>query len=133
MNTTELIKSYYDAFNAKKFKDMLTFLSEDVIHDTNQGTRSTGIAAFTTFLGEMDDFYDENLTDIVIMTNADDTRASAEFICNGTYKTTCEGLPKATGQKYKLPVGCFFEVKNGKIARVTNYYNMNDWLAQVNL
>lgn len=132
MNTPELIKSYYDAFNAKKFKDMLTFLSEDVIHDTNQGTRSTGIAAFTTFLGEMDEFYDENLTDIVIMTNADGSRASAEFICNGTYKTTCEGLPKATGQKYKLPVGCFFEVKNGKIARVTNYYNMNDWLAQVN-
>ena len=129
--TADLIKNYYQAFNAKKFQDMLGFLSEDIIHDTNQGERSVGKAAFTTFLGEMDSFYDEHLDNIVIMTNTDGSRASSEFVCNGTYKTTAEGLPTARGQKYKLPVGCFFEVKNGKIARVTNYYNMNDWLNQV--
>lgn len=129
--TEKLIKAYYDAFNAKKFTEMLNYLSEDVIHDTNQGSRSTGKAAFTKFLGEMDEFYDEHLDSIVIMIHPDGKRASAEFICNGTYKSTCEGLPKATGQKYSLPVGCFFEIKNDKIARVTNYYNMNDWLGQV--
>ena len=79
----------------------------------------------------VDEFYDEHLTDIVIMVSVDEKRAAAEFICNGTYKSTCVGLPQARGQKYKLPVGCFFEIKNDKIARVTNYYNMNDWLAQV--
>jgi steroid delta-isomerase-like uncharacterized protein len=133
MNTqaADLIRSYYAAFNAKKFQEMLNYLSDDVIHDTNQGDRSVGKASFTKFLGEMDTFYDEHLDNIVIMTNADGTRASSEFICNGTYKSSAEGLPPAKGQKYKLPVGCFFEVKAGKIARVTNYYNMNDWLNQV--
>lgn len=131
MNTTELIHSYYKAFNEKRFKDMLGLLTDDVIHDTNQGGRSVGKEAFTVFLGEMDTFYDEFLDNMVIMTSADGKRASAEFICNGTYKSTCEGLPPAKGQKYRLPVGCFFEVKGDKIARVTNYYNMNDWLKQV--
>lgn len=131
MNTTELIQSYYKAFNEKRFKDMLGLLTDDVIHDTNQGGRSVGKEAFTVFLGEMDTFYDEFLDNMVIMTSADGKRASAEFICNGTYKSTCEGLPPAKGQKYRLPVGCFFEVKGDKIARVTNYYNMNDWLNQV--
>ena len=132
MSTTELIQSYYKAFNEKRFKDMLGLLTDDVIHDTNQGGRSVGKEAFTVFLGEMDTFYDEFLDNMVIMTSADGKRASAEFICNGTYKSTCEGLPPAKGQKYRLPVGCFFEVKGDKISRVTNYYNMNDWLKQVN-
>ncbi|WP_408096549.1 ketosteroid isomerase-related protein [Peredibacter sp. HCB2-198] len=131
MNTTELIQAYYKAFNEKRFKDMLGLLTDDVIHDTNQGGRSVGKEAFTLFLGEMDTFYDEFLDNMVIMTSADGKRAAAEFICNGTYKSTCEGLPPARGQKYRLPVGCFFEVKGDKIARVTNYYNMNDWLNQV--
>ncbi|WPU63498.1 ketosteroid isomerase-related protein [Peredibacter starrii] len=131
MNTTELIQAYYKAFNEKRFKDMLGLLTDDVIHDTNQGGRSVGKEAFTVFLGEMDTFYDEFLDNMVIMTSADGKRASAEFICNGTYKSTCEGLPPARGQKYRLPVGCFFDIKGDKIARVTNYYNMNDWLNQV--
>lgn len=132
MNATEnLIKAYYAAFNAKKFNEMLALLTEDVVHDTNQGDRSTGKAAFTSFLGDMDKYYDEFLDNMVIMTSADGTRASAEFICNGTYKVTCEGLPPARGQKYKLPVGCFFDIKEGKIARVTNYYNLPDWIKQV--
>jgi steroid delta-isomerase-like uncharacterized protein len=131
METQNLIQKYYTAFNTKNFQGMLEFLSEDIVHDINQGERTTGIEAFKKFLGEMDTYYDEHLDHIVIMTNADGSRASAEFICNGTYKSNAEGLPVAKGQKYSLPVGCFFEVKNGKITRVTNYYNMNDWKKQV--
>ena len=129
--TQNLIKSYYDAFNAKNFQEMLSLLTDDVIHDTNQGSRTVGKEAFTKFLGEMDEFYDEYLDHMVIMSSSDGKRAAAEFICHGTYKTTCEGLPLARGQKYSLPVGCFFDIRDNKIARVTNYYNMNDWLKQV--
>lgn len=132
MNSSEkLIKDYYEAFNAKNFSVMLSLLAEDVIHDTNQGGRSIGKQEFTNFLKEMDEFYDEQLDQIVVMTHPAGTRASAEFICNGTYKSTCQGLPPARGQKYSLPVGCFFEIRENKISRVTNYYNMTEWLKQV--
>ena len=41
------------------------------------------------------------------------------------------GLPPARGQKYVLPGGAFFEVRDGRIQRVSNYYNLQDWIAQV--
>ena len=40
-------------------------------------------------------------------------------------------LAPARGQRYVLPGGAFFEVRDGRIARVTNYYNLQDWIAQV--
>ena len=132
MNTNEnLINNYYKAFNEKNFETMISYLSEDVVHDINQGGRFTGKKEFVNFMEDMNKYYDENLTNIKIMTHTNEGRAAAEFICNGVYKTTCPGLPEAKGQKYTLPVGCFFEIKENKISRVTNYYNMNDWLKQV--
>lgn len=130
--TIQLIKDYYGNFNAGRFANMLEMLSEDVVHDINQGERQKGKAAFKAFLDMMDHVYSEQLTDMVITANPEGDRASAEFICNGTYKVSVEGLPEAKGQKYSLPVGAFFEVKGGKITRVTNYYNLQDWISQVN-
>lgn len=131
MTTLELVKKYYDCFNAKDFEGQLSLLTDNVVHDINQGERQTGKEAFRKFLGVMDTNYDEFLDNMVIMASEDGKRASAEFICNGTYKVTAEGLPAAHGQKYRLPVGAFFEIENGKIARVTNYYNLEDWINQV--
>ena len=45
--------------------------------------------------------------------------------------STDEGLPPATGQTYFLRVGAFFELRDGKVARITNYYNLQEWLKQV--
>src|SRR5690606_41248572 len=75
--------------------------------------------------------YRERLTDIVIMQNAEGTRAAAEFVVHGEYLADDEGLPPANGQTYVLPAGAFFEIKDGKAARLCNYYNLNDWVAQV--
>ena len=65
------------------------------------------------------------------MTSADGTRAAAEFVVHGEYLNTDEGLPEASGQRYQLPAGAFFELRNGKVARISNYYNLQDWIAQV--
>jgi steroid delta-isomerase-like uncharacterized protein len=131
MNTKDLIKSYYEAFNGKRYADMLALLNDDIVHDTNQGRRSQGKEAFRSFLQDMDRFYDEHLDDIAIMVHDGQKRAAAEFICNGVYKTSAPGLPPARQQRYRLPVGCFFEIEGQRITRVTNYYNLNDWLEQV--
>ncbi len=131
-NTTTIIENYYRAFNEKRFSDMLALLHADVVHDINQGERQKGKATFTKFMEGMNRHYDENLTDMVVMASADGKRASAEFVCNGTYLSTAGGLPPAKGQKYSLPVGAFFDVQDGQITRVTNYYNLQEWIDQVN-
>lgn len=131
MSTEALIQSYYDHFNAGDFDAMVALLTEDVIHDINQGERQTGREAFRAFMAHMDRCYSERLADIVVLTVPDGTRAAAEFVVHGTYKTTDSGLPPARGQSYVLPAGAFFAVEGGRIARVSNYYNLRDWLTQV--
>ena len=127
----ELVLAYYAAFNRGEWDAMLAMVSEDVAHDINQGARETGRDTFRTFLQRMDRCYGEQLRDIVVMVSADGLRACAEYVVHGEYKVTDEGLPEAEGQRYVLPGGAFFDVRDGKIARVTNYYNLDDWIAQV--
>ena len=127
--TADLIARYYAAFNAGDWDAMLACLTDDVAHDINQGGRVTGKPAFRDFLGHMERCYRERLEDIVIMTNGD--RAAAEFVVHGEYLATDEGLPPATGQRYVLAAGAFFEVRDGLISRVTVYYNLPDWTRQV--
>ena len=79
----------------------------------------------------MSHHYKEELKDIVIMANADGTRAAAEFNVHGKYLASETGLPDAKGQTYRLPAGTFFALRDGKIARVTTYYNLTDWIMQV--
>jgi steroid delta-isomerase-like uncharacterized protein len=129
--TIDLIRRYYAAFNAGDMKTFESLLTDDVVHDINQGARETGKDAFRKFMDRMNGAYKENLTDMSIMASADGTRASAEFVVNGEYLRSDEGLPEAHGQKYVLPAGAFFVVRDGKVARITNYYNLQDWIDQV--
>jgi steroid delta-isomerase-like uncharacterized protein len=129
--TATLIRDYYDAFNRGDVDGMLDCLSDDVRHDVNQGGARHGKDAFAEFCAHMGRTYREQLTDMVIMASPDGTRAAAEFKVNGEYLETDEGLPPANGQTYRLPAGGFFDVKNGLISRVTTYYNLTDWMAQV--
>ncbi|MGC9270479.1 ketosteroid isomerase-related protein [Acidiphilium sp.] len=126
-----LIEYYYAAFNAGQAQAMLDLLTQGVVHEINQGAREVGRDKFAAFLDHMNIAYRERLTDIVVMTNADGTRAAAEFIVHGEYLRTDPGLPEARGQRYVLAAGAFFEIHNGLIARVTNYYNLAEWLKQI--
>ena len=130
-NAKALIESYYAAFNAGDMDTFLSLLTDDVIHDTNQGSREIGKGPFQAFMDRMNRNYKEHLVDIVVLTNEADDRAAAEFVVLGEYLVTDEGLPEAKGQKYRLPAGAFFDIRDGKVARITNYYNLEDWIAQV--
>ena len=127
----KLIQNYYAAFNAGDMDTFLALLTDDVIHDINQGKREIGKDAFKQFMACMNHNYKEQLVDMVIMATEDGKRAAAEFVVLGEYLQSDEGLPAANGQKYRLPAGAFFDIRDNKVARITNYYNLNDWIAQV--
>jgi len=126
-----LVQRYYAAFNAGDMVGFLSLLTDDVAHDINQGKRESGKAAFANFMQHMNRCYREQLVDMVVMASEDGTRAAAEFTVLGTYLNTDEGLPPASGQTYRLPAGAFFDLRDGRVARVSNYYNLPDWIAQV--
>jgi steroid delta-isomerase-like uncharacterized protein len=126
-----IIKDYYAAFNSGDREALLAMLTDDVVHEINEGGIETGKEAFRAFLRRMDRCYKEIVDDLVVFEGERADRAAAEFFINGTYISTDEGLPPANGQTYRLRVGAFFEIRDGLIARVTNYYNLSSWLTMV--
>ncbi|MEZ0276907.1 MAG: ketosteroid isomerase-related protein [Roseimicrobium sp.] len=127
----ELITRYYDTFNSGDREAFLQLLTDDVKHDINQGGCDEGKEAFRTFLQRMDRSYREQVRELQVFASEDGSRGAAEFFIEGSYISTDEGLPEATGQTYYLRVGAFFDIREGKVARITNYYNLQDWLKQV--
>ncbi|WP_170477234.1 ketosteroid isomerase-related protein [Ruegeria arenilitoris] len=125
------IKTYFEAFNAGDVEGMLDCLTEDIAHHVNEGEIRVGKEKFAAFCAHMNRCYSENLTDIVIFEAAGGSRGAAEFVVNGKYLETDDGLPAANGQPYRLPAGSFFDLSKGKITRVTTYYNLSDWIRQV--
>lgn len=130
-STLALIEQYYAAFNAGDHEAFFALLDDDVVHDVNQGGRERGKDAFRAFAARMSRAYKEQIVGITLFASSDGTRAAAEYTVLGTYLETDEGLPEAIGQKYELAGGAFFEVREGRVTRVTNYYNVEDWLRQV--
>jgi steroid delta-isomerase-like uncharacterized protein len=126
-----VVQSYYDAFNQRDWERMLSYLHDDVVHDLNQGAREIGRALFASFLQRMHASYSEQLHDIVLLANEDGSRVAAEYVVHGQYHHADEGLPPAHGQTYVLPGGAFFAVDDARITRVSNYYNLQDWIRQV--
>ncbi len=126
-----LIESYYAAFNSGDREKLLELLHPGVIHEINEGGVETGTGAFRAFLVRMDRCYRETVEDLVVFESSDPSRAAAEFRIRGEYLHTDEGLPEANGQTYLLRVGAFFEIRDGLVGRVSNYYNLADWLRQV--
>ncbi len=126
---TGVIEDYFDAFNAQDVDGMLACLTDDVAHHVNEGQIRIGKDKFRAFCDHMNRCYRETLTDLVYFQTGD--RGAAEFTVNGTYLQTDDGLPDAAGQTYVLPAGSFFTLRDGKIARVTTYYNLADWIRQV--
>ena len=130
-NAQDLIAAYLAAFNRGDWPGMLAWLADDVVHEINQGGVEHGKPAFAAFLDRMAQCYREELHDIVIMAGPDGARAAAEFRVEGQYLAADPGLPSAHGQRYSLPAGAFYTLRDGKISRVCVFYNLRDWIAQV--
>jgi steroid delta-isomerase-like uncharacterized protein len=127
----QLIHAYFEAFNGQNESDLLAMLSDEVIHDINQGEREIGRERFKAFLTRMNECYREQIVDLVVMSDVTGTRFSAEYTVLGTYLKTDPGFPEASGQTYRLQAGSFFEVELAKVKRVTTYYNVREWLLQI--
>lgn len=136
MNQAEhLVRAYYAAFNDGDMTRFLALLTDDVVHGISQGDEQTGREAFERFMAHMNRCYREQITNLVVMTEPSGTHAAASFTVEGSYIATDPGVPPQTppanGQTYTLPAGAFFTLRDGKVARVANHYNLGDWVRQV--
>lgn len=129
----QLLQRYYQAFNAGDMDTFLSLLHPEVVHEVSQGGTRVGRQAFAEFMQHMNRCYREQVSELCLMSSPDGRRAAAEFWLDGEYLQSDEGLPPACGQRYRLRVGAFFEVEDGLIRRISNHYNLQDWIRQVSL
>jgi steroid delta-isomerase-like uncharacterized protein len=127
----ELVLAYYDAMNRHDPPGVLALLAEDVVHELNQGPREVGKAAFAAFLERIEGCYRERLTDVVVLASPDGLRAAAEYTVHGEYVADDIGMPPARGQRYQMPGAAFFALGGGLIRRVSDHYNLQEWVSQV--
>jgi ketosteroid isomerase-like protein len=40
-------------------------------------------------------------------------------------------MPPAQGQRYRMPGAAFFTLRDGRIRRVSDHYNLQEWFSQV--
>jgi len=126
-----IIEAYYAAFNHGDVEAMLELLDPHVVHEPCQGKPRAGIGPFREFLEHMNRCYKEHAFEPRILYSAAANHASAEFFLDGKYLKTDGDLPEARGQRYRLRVGAFFEIGGNRITRVSNHYNLQDWIDQI--
>ncbi len=130
--TVKLIETYFDALNKKDMGLYFSIMDKTVIHDINQGTSEQGTEKYKKFMKKVGDSFDEKLSDLIIMVSDDGKYAAARWIDHGIYIKDFPGMDiPAKNQKYALAGGHFFEIRNGKLSRVTTYYNAADFMDQV--
>lgn len=129
--STELVLDFYAACNRGDVASILALVSDDVVHDINQGKREHGKEALERYISSAIDSFRQSIRDVVVMTTQQGRRAAAEYVVDGRYlKTVAKRLP-AHGQSYQLSGGTFFEINEGKITRISNHFNLADWQQQV--
>lgn len=130
--TIKLIETYYSALNSKDMKVLFAIMDPNVTHDINQGPSEQGIDKFKQFMENANRSFDEKLSNIIILVSDDGKYASARWIDHGIYFKTYPDMGiAASNQIFTVPGGHFFEIRNGKLSRVTTFYNNNDFKTQL--
>ena len=125
------LRNYYEALNRHDPAGAVAMLADDVVHELNQGPREVGKTAFREFLQRMEYCYLEQLVDIRLLVSADGTRAAAEYTVVGEYIADDIGMPPANSQRYRMPGAAFFALRDGRIQRVSDHYNLQEWFSQI--
>ena len=125
------LRAYYDALNRHDPAGAVALLDDDVVHELNQGPREVGKAAFREFLQRMEYCYAETLVDVHLLVSDDGTLGAAEYTVVGEYIADDIGMPPARGQRYRMPGAAFFALRDGRILRVSDHYNLQEWFSQV--
>jgi len=126
-----MLNSYFQFLNEKNWQAACSLMAEQVLHDVNQGDRVIGVEPLFKYHEEMARYYQQTYSDWHILVSADGKRASAEFYVDGKYLKTHGMLPPGYGQQYELPQGIFFEIEDGKISRLTHYFNVQSFIEQI--
>ena len=125
-----LVLDWTDAFNRHDPDAYASFMAEDCVF-TNVGTgeRVVGRAAQRADLAKLLAAWSDLRGETVNLLVAGDSYAK-EWVMTGVHTGDMPGLP-ATGRNFRIVGAGVGQVRDGKIASATEYWNLADFLSQV--
>jgi ketosteroid isomerase-like protein len=110
--TESLVRRWFDAVDRHAIGEMAAMLAEEAVFDPPGAARIIGRETIKTALIGAAARERQGIADLVVMTDGGN-RAAAEF----TLRSEAVG----DGSRRTEAAGCFFEVEDGLLARVTTY------------
>ena len=127
-NPETLVRAWTDALNRGDAHAAASFFCEDgVFHDTGTGQRCEGRAACAQYWSS-GPFTDLKIVKTTFLTAG--TAFATEWVMTGVHGNDAPGLP-ASGRSFRLVGAGVGEIRDGRILRVTEYWNMAEFLTQV--
>ena len=132
--TTQIDKMLKDenaAWNIHDVDKIATFYTSDCIkEDIAIGKSTHGKEEMKALIaGAFSSMPDMNIKLVTIFNSGD--WAATEWIMSGSYSNAYPGFPTATGKKFSVRGATIMELRNGKISRISDYWNFDSFLQQV--
>lgn len=126
----ELIRELYEVWNTKAVERVEEHFTEDAVYeDVAGGLVSRGWEEIKAMIAEVQRWSPDFHVEMTSVFVAGD-RAVTEWRMTGTHQGDLEGLP-ATGKGFSLRGVSLLQFEEGKVKRVTDYYDMSTFLRQL--
>ena len=132
----DLMQGLADAFNAREWDRVTEFVTEDLeFEDVAAGVSLTGLDAFVGYAQSWASAFPD-MTIETLSVVGDETHMAGEFKGGGTHDGTLQtpdGDIPATGRRFDERFVWYYEVADGKLSAVRDYYNVMSLMTQLGL
>jgi steroid delta-isomerase-like uncharacterized protein len=129
---TNSLNDYVAAWNSHDTEKIVSFYTDDIVYeDVALGQIKRGKEE----LRALDNYYFAAFPDVnfeVKSSFISGDWSASEWVMSGTHKGDMPGLP-ATGKRFSIRGTSVAELKEGKIKRISHYYNWMDFLQQIGI
>lgn len=126
-----LVLDWTEALNRRDADAAVAYLTEDcVLVNIGTGQRTVGREAIREDHLALFAMYSDMRIEKTTFLSTGDGHYATEWIMTGVHTGDAPGLP-ATGKPFRISGAGVGEIRDGRIARVTEYWNMAEFLIQV--
>lgn len=132
MMTEKWIRDLFAAYEPYDEEKVLSLHTDDYVYeDVARGVVVRGKAQFAAFLREFFSAFPDYKGQLTSSFVSGD-RACVEYVMTGTHTGDLPGLP-ATGKRISLRMAEIWELRDGKIAKASSYYDAATMLRQLGM
>lgn len=128
-NNQKIVAAYYAAYNKQDITGQIALMAPEFKHFQNSGKVEIGTDAYRKYTAAVYTEVKEEVYQIDYIVGQDPMQIAAQSRARGEYFQNPD--IKTQRQKYDIPLAEFFEVRDGKITKLSTYYNELEWENQV--